>query len=119
MEKSINRSDLSVHPPPPGEGLFRFALLKGKNNEKIQTLIDTGAISVVFKDGVEEKLVTVKILEEPIPVSVAGGKDIMASGEWGALILLADDSIENNVLVCLNTKNDLYFSHIYVKIGLF
>ena len=52
LEKSINRSDLSVHPPPPGEGLFRFALLKGKNNEKIQTLIDTGAISVVFKDGV-------------------------------------------------------------------
>ena len=58
-------------------------------------------------------------MEEPIPVSVAGGKDIMASGEWSALILLADDSIENNVLVCLNTKNDLYFSHIYVKVGLF
>ena len=94
MGKSTNKSDLNVHLPPPGDGVFMFTLLRGKNNEKIQTFIDTGANSVVFKDSVEEKLIMVKISEGPIPVSLAGGKEVRASGEWGALIPLADDSFQ-------------------------
>ena len=62
--------------------------------KKIQTFIDTGANSIVFKDGVEKKLITVKISEGPIPISVVGGKEILASGEWGALIPLADNSFQ-------------------------
>ena len=92
LEKSTNKSDLNIHLPSPGDRVFMFTLLRGKNNEKIQTFIDTRANSVVFKDGVEEKLIMVKISEGPIPVAVAGGKEVMASSEWGTLIPLADGS---------------------------
>ena len=36
----------------------------------------------------------VRISHGPIPVTVASGKEIMASGEWGALIPLADNSFQ-------------------------
>ena len=42
----------------------------------------------------EKKLITVKISEGRIPIAVASGKEIMASGEWGTLIPLADDSFQ-------------------------
>ena len=61
LGKSTNKSDLNLHPPLPGDGVFMFTLLRGKNNEKIQTFIDTGASSVVFKAGVEKKLIADKI----------------------------------------------------------
>ena len=53
---------------------------------RIQAFIDTGVDSVVLKDDVERKLIAVEISEGPIPVAVAGGNEVMASGEWGALI---------------------------------
>ena len=36
----------------------------------------------------------VKISEGPILIAVASGKEIMASGEWGILIPLADGSFQ-------------------------
>ena len=48
----------------------------------------------MFKDGVEKKLIMVRISHGPIPVTVASGKEIMASGEWGTLIPLADNSFQ-------------------------
>ena len=88
LVRSTRKSDLDVHPIPAGDGIFMFTLLRGKNNERIQTFIESVANFIVFKDGIEKKLITVKLSEGPIPVYVARGKEVMASGEWGALIPL-------------------------------
>ena len=41
LAKSTKKSNLDVHPPPPGNRIFMLTLLRGKNDEKIQTFIDT------------------------------------------------------------------------------
>ena len=94
LVKSTRKSDLDIHPIPAGDGIFMFTILKGKNDEKIQTFIDSCANSIIFKDGIEKKLITVKLSDRPIPVSMARGKEVMATGEWGALIPLADNSYQ-------------------------
>ena len=88
LVKSTGDTGLDVHSVPPGEGVFMFTILRGRNGEKIMTFIDMGANSIVLKDRIEKKLITVKLSDRPIPVSVAGGKEVMATGEWGALIPL-------------------------------
>ena len=92
LVKSTGDTTLDVHQVLPGECVFMFTILRGRNGERISTFIDTGANSIVLKDRIEKKLITVKLLDGPIPISVAGGKEVMATGEWGALIPLADGS---------------------------
>ena len=41
LAKSTKKSNLDVNLLPPGGGIFMFTLLRGKNDEKIQTIIDT------------------------------------------------------------------------------
>ena len=94
LVKSTRKSGMDVHPIPAGDRIFVFTILKEKNNEKIQTFIDSCSNSIVFKDGIEKKLITVTLSDGLIPVSVAGDKEVMATGEWGALIPLADNSYQ-------------------------
>ena len=85
LVKSTGDTMLDVHQVPPCESVFMFTIMRGRN-ERILTFIDMGANSIVLKDGIEKKLITLKLSDGPISVSVAGGKEVMATGEWGTLI---------------------------------
>ena len=40
LVRSTKKSDLDMHPIPAGDSIFMFTLLRGRNNERIQTFID-------------------------------------------------------------------------------
>ena len=41
LVKSTRDTTLDVHSVPPGEGVFMFTILRGRNGERISTFIDT------------------------------------------------------------------------------
>ena len=93
----------AVHPIPEGDGIFMFTLTPDINGNPLQTFMDTGANSFIMKTGVEKRLISVKINKGPVSVSVAGGLEVSASGEYGALIPLADGSFQAVRGLCMDT----------------
>ena len=93
----------AVHPIPEGDGIFMFTLTPDINGNPLQTFMDTGANSFIMKTGVEKRLISVKINPGPVSVSVAGGLEVSASGEYGALIPLADGSFQAVRGLCMDT----------------
>ena len=80
-----------------------FTLTPDLQGNPLQTFMDTGANSFIMKTGVEQKLVSIKINKGPVSVSVAGGLEISASGEYGALIPLADGTFQAVRGLCMDT----------------
>ena len=74
---------------PEGQGTFEFCVIRGKNRP-LMGFVDSGADSWVVRDDAVGELVAVKIVDGPIPLTVASNKVIQATGEWGALLPLAD-----------------------------
>ena len=93
----------AVHPIPEGDGIFMFTLTPDINGNPLQTFMDTGANSFIMKTGVEKRIISVKINKGPVSVSVAGGLEVSASGEYGALIQLADGSFQAVRGLCMDT----------------
>ena len=93
----------AVHPIPEGDGIFMFTLTPDLDGKPLQTFMDTGANSFIMKTGVEKRLVSVKVNRGPVSVSVAGGLEISASGEYGALIPLADGTFQAVRGLCMDT----------------
>ena len=93
----------AVHSIPEGDGMFMFTLTPDLNGDPLQTFMDTGANSYIMKTGVEKRLISVKISHGPVSVSVAGGLEVSASGEYGALIPLADGSYQAVRGLCMDT----------------
>ena len=91
----------AVHPIPAGDGIFMFTVMPSIEGDPLQVFMDTGANSFLMRDGIEKKLVTIKAAHGPIPMSVAGGLQINASGEYGALIPLADGTHQSVRGLCL------------------
>ena len=90
----INLKDGYVNPMPKGAGIFMFCIFKGKHNP-VQTFIDMGCDRWIAKDGIPQKeLVSCKLNDGPIPVSIASGKTIHACAEWGSLILLSNGTYQ-------------------------
>ena len=56
----------------------------------MQSFIDSGADRIFMADNAVKELISVKIKDGPIPLGVASGKTINATGEVGALIPLAN-----------------------------
>ena len=75
---------------PPGETVFIMCVLKGKTRP-ITAFIDSGCNCFVAKeDVVKNELNAFKARDGPIPMGVAGGKTVAASGEWAAVLPLLD-----------------------------
>ena len=93
----------AVHPIPEGDGMFMFTLTPDIKGNPLQTFMDTGANSYIMKTGNEKRLISVRISQGPVSVSVAGGLEISASGEYGALIPLADGTFQAVRGLCMDT----------------
>ena len=79
-----------VKPYPSGQCVFLFCLIEGKTRP-IQAFIDSGCNTMLSRQSIPEtELVSAKLIKGPIPVSVAGGGEIMASGLWATLLPLCD-----------------------------
>ena len=79
-----------VKPYPGGQCVFLFCLIEGKTRP-IQAFIDSGCNTMLSRQSIPEtELVSAKLIKGPIPVSVAGGGEIMASGLWATLLPLCD-----------------------------
>ena len=80
---------------PAGQNMFMFFLLQGKSGtEPIQVFGDSGANFWFATEAVTKKLVCVRTQKGAIPINIAGGKVIHATGEWAAAIPLADGSYQ-------------------------
>ena len=83
-------SQPKVKPYPSGQCVFLFCLIEGKTRP-IQAFVDSGCNTMLSRQNVPEtELVSAKLINGPIPVSVAGGGEIMASGLWPTLLPLND-----------------------------
>ena len=95
FEKCLDKHGVSkpkVNPYPAGECVFLYCLIKGKTRP-VQAFIDGGCNTMLSREGVPEtELVSAKLMKGPIPIGVAGGGVIMASGLWGTLLPLNDGS---------------------------
>ena len=95
FKKSLVKKGVSkpiVTPYPTGQCVFLFCLIEGKNRP-IQAFLDSGCNTMLSRQGVPEtELVSAKLLKGPIPISVAGGGEIFASGLWATLLPMNDGS---------------------------
>ena len=83
-------SQPKIKPYPSGQCVFLFCLIEGKTRP-IQAFVDSGCNTMLSRQNVPEtELVSAKLIKGPIPVSVAGGGEIMASGLWATLLPLND-----------------------------
>ena len=79
-----------IKPYPSGQCVFLFCLIEGKTRP-IQAFIDSGCNTMLSRQSVPEtELVSAKLIKGPIPISVAGGGEVMASGLWASLLPLND-----------------------------
>ena len=75
---------------PPGETVFIMCVLKGKTRP-VTAFIDSGCNCFVAReDVVKEELNAIKVSDGPIPMGVAGGKTVNASGGLAATLPLLD-----------------------------
>ena len=75
---------------PDGQVCFIFCKIQGKKNG-IQCFIDNGCNCCIFRDSVPEtELEACKLKAGPINIDVATGITVHATGEWGALLPLAN-----------------------------
>ena len=95
FKKSLVKKGVSkpiVKPYPAGQCVFLFCLIEGKNRP-IQAFLDSGCNTMLSRQGVPEtELVSAKLMKGPIPISVAGGGEIFASGLWATLLPMNDGS---------------------------
>ena len=101
MELLREKMDISdfesgqVQDIPPGQNMFMFFLLQGKpGTEPIQVFGDSGANFWFATESVTKKLVCVQTHKGAVPINIAGGKVIHATGEWAAAIPLADGTYQ-------------------------
>ena len=67
-----------------------MCVLKGKTRP-VTAFIDSGCNCFVAReDVVKEELNAIKVSDGPIPMGVAGGKTVNASGEWASTLPLLD-----------------------------
>ena len=77
---------------PEGQIAFVFCKIKGKHSG-IQAFIDSGANCCIMSDGIPQReLNSCKLQDGPIPIDVATGMVVHASGEWGSALPLSDGS---------------------------
>ena len=83
FEKCLEKLGVSkpkVNPYPAGECVFLYCMIKGKTRP-VQAFIDSGCNTMLSCEGVPEtEFVSAKLMKGPIPIGVAGGGVIMASG---------------------------------------
>ena len=80
---------------PEGENMFMFFLLQGKpGTEPIQVFCDSGANFWFAVESVTKKLIAVQTYKGALPINVAGGNVIYATGEWAAALPLEDGTYQ-------------------------
>ena len=98
LRKQMSESDFEdgeVEDIPEGENMFMFLLLQGKpGTEPIQVFCDSGANFWFAVESVTKKLVCVRTYKGELPINIAGGKVIYATGEWGASLPMNDGTYQ-------------------------
>ena len=88
--RSETGNEPNVREIPNGDVLFTMCVFKGKTRP-VLAFMDSGCNVWVANDEIPMKELRARKLKDgPIPMGVASGITIQASGEWGALIPLAD-----------------------------
>ena len=94
LRNEMAKSDMEkgdIDDIPEGENMFMFFLLQGKpGTEPIQVFCDSGANFWFAVESVTKKLISVQTYKGALPINVAGGNVIYATGEWAAALPLAD-----------------------------
>ena len=75
--------------------MFMFLLLQGKpGTEPLQVFCDSGANFWFARESVTKKLISVRLHKGALPINIAGGNLIYATGEWAAAIPLSDGTYQ-------------------------
>ena len=98
LKAEMSKSDFEsgeVAEIPEGENMFQFLILQGKpGTEPIQVFCDSGANLWFGVESVTKKLVCLRTYKGELPINIAGGKIIQATGEWGAALPMSDGSYQ-------------------------
>ena len=98
LREQMEKSDFEegeIADIPEGENMFMFFLLQGKEGtEPMQVFSDTGANLWFAVESVTKKLVSVQTYKGSLPINVAGGQVINATGEWAAALPMADGTYQ-------------------------
>ena len=98
LKKEMSESEFEsgeVADIPPGENMFMFFMLQGKpGTEPMQVFGDSGANLWFAVESVTKKLVCVRTHKGKLPINIAGGQVIYATGEWAAALPLDDGSYQ-------------------------
>ena len=98
IKNEMSRSEFEngeVAEIPPGENMFTFLMLQGKpGTEPMQVFCDSGANLWFGVESVTKKLVCVRTYKGELPINIAGGKVIHATGEWGAALPMSDGTYQ-------------------------
>ena len=88
------QGNAKVHKIPQGEPVFIFCVVQGLQNS-IMAFIDSGANCFLSQEGIpENELISVKLQDGPIPLSVASGMTTYASPEYASLLPLANGNYQ-------------------------
>ena len=69
-----------------------MVLVEGKTRPLL-VFVDSGCNCMVTREGVaEDELISAKLQDGPLPIGVAGGNEVHASGLWACLLPLVDGS---------------------------
>ena len=98
LKQEMTKADFEngdIQDIPEGESLFMFLLLQGKpGTEPMQVFCDSGANFWFAVESVTRKLVSIQTYKGSLPINVAGGNVIYATGEWAAALPLADGTYQ-------------------------
>ena len=98
LRKEMSESEFEngdVADIPEGENMFCFFLLQGKpGTEPMQVFGDSGANLWFAVESVTKKLVCVRTHKGKLPINIAGGQVIYATGEWAAALPLDDGTFQ-------------------------
>ena len=88
------QGNAKVQKIPQGEPVFIFCVVQGLHNP-IMAFIDSGANFFLSQEGIpENELISVKLQNGPIPLSVASGMTTYASAEYASLLPLANGNYQ-------------------------